>query len=122
MIGFIDKKQEHTEILLRAVRCVDKAWRRVTEKTIRNCFRHAGITTGGQEVAETTENGYSEENDAAVAAVADDDDLPLSEWVRKVDRDILASYDLDAFVSIDDDVVTSETQIEENIAMEVKRK
>jgi hypothetical protein len=125
VIECIDKKQEHTVTLLHAIRCVDKAWRRVTEKTIRNCFRHAGITTRGQEVAETTENGCNEENDAAVAAPAaddDDDDLPLSEWVHKVDGDIRASYDLDAYVSIDDEVVTAKTQTEENIAMEVKRK
>jgi hypothetical protein len=125
MIEFTDKKQEHTVPLLHAIRCVDKAWRRVAEKTIRNCFRHAGITTGGQEVAETTENGCDEENDAAPApaAAADDDgDLRLSERVRKVDRDILASCDLDAYVSIDDDVATAETQTEEGIAMEVKRK
>jgi hypothetical protein len=41
--------------------------------------------------------------------------------VHKVDRDILASYDLDGYVSIDDDV-TAEIQTEEDIAMEVKRK
>jgi hypothetical protein len=130
MIEFIDKKQEHTATLLPAVRCVDKAWRRVTEKTIRNCFRHAEITTGGQEDIETAENGCNEENDAAAAAASpaaaddddDDDDLPLSERVGKVDRDTLASYDLDAYVSIDDDVVTAEIQTEEDIAVEVKRK
>jgi hypothetical protein len=41
--------------------------------------------------------------------------------VRKVNRDILASYNLDAYVSMDDDVVTAETQTEEDIAVEVKR-
>jgi hypothetical protein len=79
----------------------------------------------GQEVAKTTENGCNEVNDAAVAAPADDDnsdDLPLSEWVHKEDCDILASYDLDAYVSIDSDIVTAKTQTEKNIAMEVKIK
>jgi hypothetical protein len=127
IIEFIDKKQEHTVTMLHAVQCVDKAWRRVTVKTIRNCFRHAEITTAGQEVAETAETGCNEENDAAVAAPVtndddDDDDLRLYEWVRKVGRDILASYDLDAYVSIDDDVVMAEIQTEEDIAVEVKRK
>jgi hypothetical protein len=42
--------------------------------------------------------------------------------VCKVDHDILASYNLDTYVSIDDDIVTAETQTEEDIAMEVKRK
>jgi hypothetical protein len=81
------------------------------------------ITTGGQEVTETAENGCNEENDAAAIAPADDDDdddsdLPLPEWVREVDRDILASYNLDA----DNDIVTAETQTEEDTAMEVKIK
>jgi hypothetical protein len=38
------RSREHTVTLLDAVRCVEKAWRRVTEKTIRNRFRHAGIS------------------------------------------------------------------------------
>jgi hypothetical protein len=52
-------------------------------------------------------------------AAADDNDLSPFEWVCKVDSDILASYDLDAYVSIDDDV-TAETQTEKDTAMEVK--
>jgi hypothetical protein len=41
--------------------------------------------------------------------------------VCKVDHDILALYDLNAYVNIDDDV-TAETQTEEDIAMELKIK
>jgi hypothetical protein len=47
--------------------------------------------------------------------------LSLYEWVCKVDCDILVSYDLDAYVSTDNDV-TAETQTEEGTAVEVKIK
>ena len=43
MIECIDKKEVHSVNLLDAVRFVPNAWVHVTEKTIRNCFRHAGI-------------------------------------------------------------------------------
>jgi hypothetical protein len=54
MIKSIGKKKEYTVNLLHAIRCADIAWRRVTEKNTRNCFRQAGIATGGQEASETT--------------------------------------------------------------------
>jgi hypothetical protein len=44
------------------------------EKTIRNCFRHAGISSQVQDGVDVAEK----EDDI------DDDDLPLSEWVQKV--------------------------------------
>ena len=43
MIECIDKKEVYNVNLLDAVRFVHKAWERVIEKSIRNCFRHAGI-------------------------------------------------------------------------------
>ena len=43
MIECIDKKEVYSVNLFDAVRFVHKAWERVTEKTIRNCLRHAGI-------------------------------------------------------------------------------
>lgn len=52
-------------------------------------------------------------------AAADDNDLSPFEWVCKVGSDILASYDLDAFVSIDNDIM-AETQTKKDTAMEVK--
>jgi hypothetical protein len=36
--------------------------------------------------------------------------LSLYEWVCKIDHDILASYDLHAYVSTEDDDVMAETQ------------
>ena len=43
MIECIDKKEVYSLNLLNAVRFVHKAWEHVTEKGIRNCFRHAEI-------------------------------------------------------------------------------
>ena len=43
MIECIGKKEVYSVNLLNAVQFVHKAWEHVTEKAIRNCFRHAGI-------------------------------------------------------------------------------
>ena len=100
MIEFIDKKEVYSVNLLDAVLFVHKAWERVTEKTIRNCFRHAGIIR--QEV--------STEIECSVATTEEDeDDLPLSERVRRIDSVNFASCDLDGFSSVDDDILTTET-------------
>jgi hypothetical protein len=54
--------------------------------------------------------------------VDDDDDLALAEWVRKVDCGVLGQYDYDAYVTIDDDIVTAETQTDEEIVREMRSK
>jgi hypothetical protein len=98
---------------VRPIRCAEKPWRRVTEKTVRNCFRHAGISSGVQEGVDVTDK----EDD-----VDDDDHLPLSEWVRKTDCGVLGQYDYDAYATIDDDIFTAETQTDEEIVREMGSK
>ena len=50
----------------------------------------------------------------------DEDDLPLSEWVRRIDSVNFASSDLDGFPSIDDYILTTETLTTEDIVTEVE--
>jgi hypothetical protein len=97
MMECIEKKQDHAVTLLDAIRCIKKAWRQVTDRTIHNCFRHAGILSAqGVNVTEN-EDDVEVEVATAAAAAADDDDLPLSEWVRKIDCDVLGHYDYDKY-------------------------
>ena len=50
-------------------------WERITEKSIRNCFRHAGII----------QEEVSTEIACSVATTEEDeDDFPLFEWVRRI--------------------------------------
>ena len=44
----------------------------------------------------------------------------MSEWVWRIDSVNFASFDLDGFSSVDDDILTTETLIEEDIVTEVK--
>jgi hypothetical protein len=46
----------------------------------------------------------------------------LSEWVRKVDCGVLGQYDYDAYAAIDGDIVTAETQTDEEIVREMGSK
>ena len=50
----------------------------------------------------------------------DEDDLSLSEWVRRIVRVNFASCDLDGFSSVDDDILTTETLTAEDTVTEVK--
>ena len=95
--------------MLHAVRFVHKAWERITEKTIYN--NHAGII----------QEEVSTEIICSIATTEEDeDDLPLSEWVRRFDSVNFASCDLDGFASVDDDILTTETLRAEDIVKEVK--
>ena len=111
MIECVDKKEVYSVNFLDAVRFVHTAWERVTEKTIRNCFHHAGII----------QEEVSREIECSVATTEEDeDDLPLSEWVRRIYSVNFASCDVDRFSSVDDDILTIETLTAEDIVTEVK--
>ena len=99
MIEFIDKKEVYSVNLFDAVRFVHKTWKRVTEKTIRNCFCHAGII----------QEEVSTEFECSIATTEDEDVLPLSEWMQRIDSVNFASCNLDGFSSVDDDILTTET-------------
>ena len=51
----------------------------------------------------------------------DENDLPLSEWERRIDSVNFASCDLDGFSSVDNDIVTTETLTAEDIVAEIKK-
>ena len=112
MIECIDKKEVYSVNLLDAVRFFHKAWERVTQKAIRNCFRHAGIIQ--EEISTEIECSVT-------TAEEDEDDLPLSEWVRRIDSVNFASCDLDGFSRVDDGILTTETLTAEDIVTEVKK-
>ena len=45
----------------------------------------------------------------------------LTEWLRKVNCDELGQYDYEAYAKIDDDIVTTEVQTDDDIVSEVKK-
>ena len=111
MIECINQKEVYSVNLLEAVWFVHKAWESITEKNIRNCFRHAGII----------QEGLSTEIKCSLATTEEDeDDLPLSEWVRRIDSVNFASCALDGFSSVGVDILTTETLTAEDIVKEVK--
>jgi hypothetical protein len=83
MLECIEKKQDRAITLLDAIRCIEKAGRRVTVRTIRKGFRYAGILTAKGVDVSDSEDAVVGQVATAVAA-ADDDDLPLSKLVQKL--------------------------------------
>ena len=63
----------------------------------------------------------STEIECSVATTEEDEnDLPLSEWVLRIDSVNFPSCYLDGFPSVDDDILTTETLTAEDIVTEVK--
>ena len=111
-MNVLTRKEVYTVNLLDAVRFVHKVWESITEKINRNCFCHAG----------TIQEQVSTELDCSAATTEEDeDDLSLSEWVRRIDSVNFASCDLNRFSSVDDDILTTETFTAEDIVTEVKK-
>lgn len=95
----LDNNEKFAVSVLDAVRMLNKSWQCVTKATIKNCFRHAGLS--------------SEEYD-------DEENMPLSEWLKMCNIEQLNSNtDIDSYVSVDDDVITSEMPSDSDIVSEV---
>ncbi|KAJ8892787.1 hypothetical protein PR048_005368 [Dryococelus australis] len=110
IVESIEKKQDYTVTLLDAIQLIEKAWRRVTTKTIQNYFQHAGILL--------TQGLNGTENEGVTN---NDDDLPLTEWLRKVNCNGLGQYNYEAYATIYDDIVTMEAQTDDDFVSEVKK-
>lgn len=97
--------------VLEAILLVSKAWDRVSQKTISNCFAHAGFhsTTSAQE--------YTEEDDLPLIAWRT---VPLSEWVETLPvKDLTTKENWENFSIVDEDLETegnlTETEILANL-------
>ncbi|XP_062622348.1 tigger transposable element-derived protein 4-like [Saccostrea cucullata] len=83
----IENQTELTISVLDAMRMLNQAWAKVSEKTIQNCFRHANFTSAPEEEA------VSEDEDP-------DDDIPLAALRLRIP--------LDEYAGVDDNLETSE--------------
>lgn len=108
MIASIDSGEEKFSVSpLDAVNYIHMAWQRVSEKTIANGFRHGGFNSNTE--------------------FDDDDELPLTEWMKKYktqnemdvafDENIPDALDInfDEYVQVDEDLISTEILTDEEI-------
>jgi hypothetical protein len=104
VLQLIDRRERglHDSVsLLDSIRLKKDAWDTVTPATVINCFRKSGLSSGEFSVGDQNIN---------------DDDLPLSEWLKqngitKFDH----LRDTDNFIHADDDLMTSGIPTESDI-------
>lgn len=97
----MDTAQPATISLLDAIQFLDDSWKSVTQKTIAKCFSKAQLVH---------ENLPDDD---------EDDDLPLSEWIKKFDVNEFGN-ELDSYASVDDQVETFQVLSDAEIIAEVK--
>ncbi|GBN35523.1 Alpha-L-iduronidase [Araneus ventricosus] len=102
MISAIDRKEQLQVSVLNAIFYIDRSWNMVSQKTIANCFRHAGFHSS-PESEELLED--------------DDEDLPLTELAEKLRNHGYAIPDENLYTKIDEDLATkSEASIQDIVS------
>nr|XP_042910975.1 uncharacterized protein LOC122272046 [Parasteatoda tepidariorum] len=95
--------------LLEAIVLLEKSWRQVTSATIRNCFRHAGLSKDLEGKDSTVEEDDEEEN------------LPISLWLKRHGIDVFPMDVIEQYECCDDEVCTSGTPTDDDIVSEIKQ-
>lgn len=108
LITAMEMKEDFKFTVLDAIQMISAAWRRISQTTIQNCFRHAGFS----------QNSEFEEEDnlplaqwrllSAAVNQNDEDDMPLSTWLTRNNITAFSAEAIDTYVTIDDDVITNE--------------
>jgi len=119
MVECIEKKQDHAVPVLDTIRCIEKAGRRVTDRTIHKCFRYAGILTAQRVDVSDSEDAVAGEVATATPAA---DDLPLSKWVQKLVVMLWRHYDNDECAILDGDIVRTEAHTDDDNVREVRNR
>lgn len=98
-----DGEFKWTVTLLDAVAMISKAWDKVTQKTIANCFTHSGL---GVNISTEDDPNYDEE-----------DEIPLAQLIKENSNieQILSTDQWEEFLHIDDHLPTSDLPNDEDI-------
>lgn len=116
MLEEVDSGKEFSVSILDAINFIHLAWQKVTRETIANCFKHAGF--------------FEKEGE-----FDSDDELSVSDWLKKhrenpdttdiltaitVEmRSNLEDFDFEQYVTVDDNIISTESLTEEQIIQSV---
>ncbi|XP_054087769.1 tigger transposable element-derived protein 4-like [Zeugodacus cucurbitae] len=116
MISCLDANENNSSTkitVLDEILTVNDAWNKMSQSTIRNCFKHAGFIESHDGLPiQISEHEFDEE-----------DDISLSLWSRNLNSDSLAAPEMwEDYVDVDSALLTSEEPNDENIAQNISAK
>lgn len=109
VITAMDAKQNYSISVLDAVEFMAKAWRKVSQQTIVNCFRHAQLSISQEQSDENNED--------------EDEDIPLAELIRRLAEINEVHFDdtiVDEYENIDNDLQTVEFSTDKDIVEQIQ--
>jgi hypothetical protein len=115
IVQSIDEEKQFSIDLLQAINLADKSWRKVTQKTISNCFQ---------------KSGFRFEDDDTPPGFESEDDVPLTEWIRReTDKEhetkqienlfLFKELNMDDYINVDNSVLTTEDLDDQDIIASV---
>lgn len=118
LIQCAENKEQFSISVLDALVMIKTAWNRVSQETLRNCFRHAGFFRTSH---------FEPEDDLPLIEwislpsreINGEDDLPLLEWARKNNVTEFSEVDLNDYMSIDDGLITYSMPTDEELVTSV---
>ncbi|CAF4865563.1 unnamed protein product [Pieris macdunnoughi] len=94
-----------------AILMIQDAWTQLKQDTIFNCYKHAGFVRSNVDCSVTSNaDDFNEE-----------DDVPLSTWVRAIDKHqlLITNEEFEQYAYVDDAVATCEEPSDENIVVNI---
>ncbi|XP_047538392.1 major centromere autoantigen B-like [Vanessa atalanta] len=107
LIQNLDSNNQNSFTVFDAILMISEAWEKVSQKTIANCFRHAGFKD-----LPTVTSDYVTDDD-------EEDNISLFQLAQNL-RPASSTTEADAFLNIDRSIVTCASATEDNIVQEVR--
>ncbi|XP_050672958.1 tigger transposable element-derived protein 4-like [Leptidea sinapis] len=110
LIQSIDSNNQNSFTVLDAILMISEAWEKVSQKTIANCFGHAGFKDLTSLITRTSDDVIDDD---------EEDNISLAQLAQNL-RPALSTTETDEFIDVDQSIAICAPATEDDIAREVQ--
>lgn len=110
LIQSIDSNNQNSFTVLDAILMISEAWEKVSQKTVANCFRHAGFKDLTSLITRTSDDVIDDD---------EEDNISLAQLAQNL-RPALSTTETDEFIDVDQSIAICAPATEDDIVREVQ--